>query len=147
MLMNKALHQSRSRDAKATLKNTLTRSLRAVRASLLYAFLAAGLMVLSGCKEEGATEDVQSPSEMTEILKKKIHLGMPLESAKAYLVAEKFDCEMLEKAKWKKEKGLTYLHGSRLDGLPPIKRQWEVAVMHDGKVVTKVDLRSALVYP
>lgn len=104
-------------------------------------------MFLSGCKEEGATEDVQSPSEMSEILKKKIHPGMPLESAKAYLEAEKFSCEMLEKAKWKKEKGLNYLHASRLDGVPPIKRQWEVAVMHDGKTVTKMELRSALVYP
>lgn len=104
-------------------------------------------MLLSGCKEDGATGDISSPSEMTETLKKKIHPGMTLESAKAYLEAEKFSCEMLEKAKWKKEKGLTYLHGSRLDGQPPIKRQWEVAVMHDGKMVTKVDLRYALVYP
>jgi hypothetical protein len=145
--MNKALHQIRGRESRATPKSFLTRGFRVLRASLFCAFLAAALTLLSGCKEEGATDDVQSPSEMAEILKKKIHLGMPLESAKAYLVAEKFDCEMLEKAKWKKEKGLTYLHGSRLDGLPPIKRQWEVAVMHDGKVVTKVDLRSALVYP
>jgi hypothetical protein len=112
-----------------------------------FAFLALVLMVVCGCRKEDATEDIQSPAEMGEILKKKIHLGMPLETAKAYLVSEKFDCEMLEKAKWKKEKGLNYLHGSRLDGVPPIKRQWEVAVMHDGKVVTKVDLRSALVYP
>ena len=73
--------------------------------------------------------------------------GTPIQTAKEFMLKESFSCEPRLAAKWKNKPNINYLHCKREDGTPPIKRLWEVAVIHDGTSVIVVDVRAALVYP
>jgi acyl-CoA synthetase (AMP-forming)/AMP-acid ligase II len=68
-------------------------------------------------------------------------------AAKAFMESEKFEVTEMTKAKWKGKGGLTFLQCLRKDGSPPIFRTWEVAMMNDGKVITSIEARTALLYP
>ena len=84
---------------------------------------------------------------MIAALSAKVPKGTSVAAAKAFMESEKFEVTELVKAKWKGKAGITYLQCVRKDGSPPIFRQWEVAVMNDGKVVTSIEARTALLYP
>ena len=106
--------------------------------------IAAGL--LAACGSEHKTEDVASPKEMLQTLEKSVPKGMGLDAAKAFMEAEGFHCEDVKEGTWKGRKGLNFLHCKREDG-QMIKRRWEVALMHDGRSVSSLEMRTALVYP
>lgn len=101
---------------------------------------------LAACGPEQKTEDVASPKEMQQMLEKSVPKGMRLDAAKAFMEREGFVCEDMKGGTWKGRKGLNFLHCKREDG-QMIKRRWEVALMHDGKSVSALELRTALVYP
>ncbi|RFC46294.1 MAG: hypothetical protein DVB28_000130 [Verrucomicrobia bacterium] len=84
---------------------------------------------------------------MIAALSAKVPKGTGLAMAKTFMESEKFEVTELTKAKWKGKSGLTFLQCVRRDGSPPIFRQWEVALMNDGKVVTSIEARTWLVYP
>ena len=73
--------------------------------------------------------------------------GTPVQTAKEFMLREGFSCDARLDAKWKNKPHINYLQCKREDGTPPIKRLWEVAVIHDGTSVIVVDVRAALVYP
>jgi hypothetical protein len=98
------------------------------------------------CGPDHKTEDVASPKEMQQTLEKSVTKGMGLDAAKAFMEREGFFCEDVKGGTWKGRKGLNFLHCKREDG-QMIKRRWEVALMHDGKSVSSLELRTALVYP
>lgn len=93
------------------------------------------------------TADIGNSKEMIAALSEKVPKGTPLAAAKAFMESEKFEVEELKKARWKGKADVTYLKCTRKDGSPPIFRQWEVAVINDGKVVMTIDARTALLYP
>jgi hypothetical protein len=106
--------------------------------------IAAGL--LAACGSEHKTEDVASPKEMLQTLEKSVPKGMGLDAAKAFMEGEGFHCEDVKEGTWKGRRGLNFLHCKREDG-HMIKRRWEVALMHDGRSVSSLEMRTALVYP
>ena len=73
--------------------------------------------------------------------------GTAIQAAKEFMLKEGFSCDARVDAKWKNKPHINYLHCKREDGTPPIKRLWEVAVIHDGATVIVVDVRAALMYP
>ena len=111
-------------------------------------WIAAGLLLacFSGC-DRAQTADIGNSKEMIAALTEKVPKGTPLAAAKTFMQSEKFEVEDLKKAKWKGKSDVTYLKCTRKDGSPPIFRQWEVALINDGKVVTSIEARTALLYP
>ncbi len=105
------------------------------------------MVLLSGCEPKSATGTIVSPKEMGEKIKELVPKGMQLSVAKDFMEKEGFVCVPLTKTPWKGKGSLDYLQCKREDGSPPIKRMWEVAIFHDGKLVTAMDMRSALIYP
>jgi hypothetical protein len=103
-------------------------------------------MLLAACGPEHKTEDVASPKEMQQTLEKSLPKGTSLEAAKVFMEGEGFVCEDVKGGTWKGRKGLNFLHCKREDG-QMIKRRWEVALMHDGRSVSALEMRTALVYP
>ncbi len=103
--------------------------------------------LLSGCEEKKATAELNSGKEMIAALTPKVPVGTPVATAKTFMAAEGFSIEEKVKAKWKGKGPVDYLLCIRDDGQPPIKRHWEVALMHDGKAITSIDVRTALLYP
>ena len=108
--------------------------------------LMIAAVFLAACGAEHKTEDVASPKEMQQTLEKSVTKGMNLDAAKAFMEKEGFVCEDVKGGTWKGRKGLNFLHCKREDG-QMIKRRWEVALMHDGKSVSSLEMRTALVYP
>ena len=100
----------------------------------------------AACGPAHKTEDVASPKEMQQTLEKSVPKGMGLDAAKAFMEGEGFVCEDVKGGTWKGRKGLNFLHCKREDG-QMIKRRWEVALMHDGRSVSSLEMRTALVYP
>jgi len=117
----------------------------AVRAVLGFCAVV-GLLGLTGC-DSHSTADIGNSKQMIAALELKVPKGTALAAAKTFMEAEKFEVEEMKKARWKGKADLNFLKCTRKDGSPPIFRQWEVAVMHDGKVVTSIDARTALLYP
>jgi hypothetical protein len=116
--------------------------------SVLRLCVLGGMMVaLIACSPEHPTSEVLSSKDMATALAGTIPKGTPLTTAREFMVKEGFECENVVKGKWKKQTGVTFVLCKRVDGTPPVKRIWEVALMHDGSKVTGLDLRSALVYP
>ena len=103
-------------------------------------------MLFAACGSDHKTEDVASPKEMLQTLEKSVPKGMNLAAARAFMEGEGFVCEEVKEGTWKGKKGLNFLHCKREDG-QMIKRRWEVALMNDGKSVSSLEMRTALVYP
>ena len=100
-----------------------------------------------GCGPSHPTAEVTNSKEMAQALSASITKGIPLAAAQAFMEKEGFECTPMTKAKWKGKGEFNYLLCKREDGSPPIKRLWEVAVMHEGGVVSGLDARTALMYP
>jgi hypothetical protein len=109
--------------------------------------LLAGLVCLTGCEPKSPTAELNTSKEMLAVLSPKLPVGTPIGSAREFMAKEGFELEEMKKAKWKGKGPFEYVLCKRDDGVPPIKRRWEVAVMHDGKNVTMLDVRTALLYP
>jgi hypothetical protein len=105
------------------------------------------MVFLVGCDDENPTAKIGSPAEMGTMLNTSLPKGTPIPAAKEFMLKEGFSCDPRLDAKWKNKSHVNYLHCKREDGTPPIKRLWEVAVIHDGATVLGVDVRAALVYP
>lgn len=84
---------------------------------------------------------------MGQKLNASVPKGTPIDAARDFMLKEGFSCDARLDAKWKNKQHVNYLHCKREDGSPPIKRLWEVAVIHDGTSVLVVDVRAALIYP
>ena len=84
---------------------------------------------------------------MGEKLNLSLPKGTAVRTAEEFMLKEGFSCDHRVDAKWKNKPHMNYLQCKREDGTPPIKRLWEVAVIHDGATVIVVDVRAALVYP
>ena len=108
--------------------------------------LIISAILLAACGSGHKTEDVASPKEMQATLEKSVQKGMQLQAARAFMEGEGFVCEDVKGGTWKGRKGLNFLHCKREDG-QMIKRRWEVALMHDGKSIASLEIRTALVYP
>ena len=129
-------------------KKSVTACGKCFSSSVLHIFvLGAAMVALAACSPEHPTSEVLSSKDMATALAGSIPKGTPLATAREFMVKEGFECENVVKGKWKKQTGLTFVLCKRVDGTPPVKRIWEVALMHDGSKVTGLDLRSALVYP
>jgi hypothetical protein len=111
---------------------------------LLWGVLCLGGLTACDSKQ---TADIGNSKEMIAALNEKVPKGTPVATAKAFMESELFQVEDLKKGKWKGKSDVTFLKCTRKDGSPPIFRQWEVALINDGKVVTSIEARTALLYP
>jgi hypothetical protein len=70
---------------------------------------------------------------MRAALLEAVQNGISLAEAREIMLKEgfKFDTNVVNGI-WKREKGWTFLKFERLDGTPPFKRLWQVALFHDG---------------
>ena len=141
-LMNERLQSSSLKGTVFKVWNFRNRALRA----LLGMSIAFVLVGVTGC-DSRATAQIGNSKEMVEALELKVPKGTALPAAKAFMESEKFEVEEMKKARWKGKADINFLKCSRKDGSPPIFRQWEVALLHDGKVVTSIEARTALLYP
>ena len=107
------------------------------------------LFALTGCDQTPASvgKELSKSSEMLEALKPKVPAGMPLETARNYMLSQGFKIEEKKAAKFKGKGPFDFLFCTRDDGDPPIKRRWEVAVIYNAKGVASLDCRTALLYP
>ncbi len=113
---------------------------------LKYLSVIVSSALLFSCEQAHKTEEVASPKEMQAMIEKAVPKGMALDTAKVFMEGEGFVCEEVKGGIWKGRKGLNFLHCKREDG-QMIKRRWEFALMHDGRTVSDLEMRSALVYP
>jgi hypothetical protein len=110
-------------------------------------FACAGIVsVLAACAKQRRTLDIESPQQMRIQIERAVPCGTPLNKAHETMCQRGFDCEFVQRGRWREQRGLNFLRCVRDDG-QLIKRRWDVAIMHNGERVTSVDLRAALVYP
>ncbi len=84
-----------------------------------------------------------------------VQVGMPLEAASAVMVKDGFECKAFLKAPAKvidinkkvSAGTFDFLKCVREDGSPPIKRRWEILLVHDGSKVKAIGVRAGDVYP
>ena len=93
--------------------------------------------------------------QMWEWVGHHVHVGMPLDAASAVMAKEGFECKALVKTSAKIidiNKTATVgifdlLRCEREDGDPPIKRHWEISLVHDGSTLKAIGVRYRDVYP
>lgn len=84
-----------------------------------------------------------------------MQVGMPLEAASEALQKAGFVCQRFTKTAAKiidihkaaTEGTFDFVRGEREDGLPPIKRHWEITLVHDGSKIGAIGVRYRDVYP
>lgn len=124
-------------------------TINGLRVFVQRALLFAALPLLFGCDHPSANvgQELTKCSEMLKILEPKLPTGMPLDAARPYMISQGFSVEEKKHKIFAGEGPFDFLLCIRLDGDPPIKRRWEVAVIHDSKGVSALLCRTALVYP
>ena len=120
-----------------------------LRVFIQRALLLATLPLHFGCDQPSANvgAELTKSSEMLKLLEPKLPAGMPLEAARTYMISQGFNVEEKKHEMFTGKGPFDFLVCIRLDGDPPIKRRWEVAVIHDSKGVSSLLCRTALVYP
>ncbi len=113
---------------------------------LILSVAMLALLGFSAC-ERSATGEIGNTKEMIAALSAKVPVGTSVAVAKVFMESEKFEVTVMTKEKWKGKSGITFLQCLRRDGSPPIFRKWEVALINDGKVITSIEARTALLYP
>ena len=101
---------------------------------------------LSSCAPHNRSFDTESPQQMRMRIEQAVPCGTRLEDACEAMRQRGFACEFVQCGRWRQYRGVDYLRCIRDDG-QLIKRRWDVAIIHNGELVTAVDLRAALVYP
>ena len=127
------------------------RRIRHVCALLAWVFAVS--VDFAGCSHEG--KDVLTREQMWEWIGHHVQVGMPLEAASAVMAKDGFECKAFLKASAKVidiNKKVTagtfdFLKCVREDGSPPIKRRWEIILVHDGSKIKEIGVRSGDVYP
>ena len=92
---------------------------------------------------------------MWEWIGHNVQVGMPLEAASAVMSKNGFECAAVSKVSTKivdRNKKVTvgtfdFLRCVREDGAPPIKRRWEITLVHDRSEIKAIGVRSGDVYP
>lgn len=100
-------------------------------------------------------KDVLTREQMWEWIGHHVQVGMPLDAASAVMGKAGFECTPLLKSSAKIidiDKTATVgtfdlLKCEREDGEPPIKRHWEISLVHEGGKVKAIGLRQRDVYP
>ena len=139
----------------ATLQNVSLPPLRrlSLRECASWVCAVAVVFALSGCSS--GDKDVLTREQMWEWIGHQVQLGMPLDAASAVMRKAGFECTPLAKASAKIiDINKTPTVGTfdlvkceREDGEPPIKRHWEVSLVHEAGKVKAIGVRHRDVYP
>lgn len=113
----------------------------------------AMVFVLSGCSS--GDKDVLTREQMWEWIGHHVQVGMPLDAASAVMRKGGFECTALASASAKiidinktpTVGTFDLLKCEREDGEPPIKRHWEVSLVHEAGKVKAIGVRYRDVYP
>jgi hypothetical protein len=99
--------------------------------------LALLLASAFGCtNSRTVTNGIEEPSRMVEVILTKLPVGTPIEDAQVFMEREGFKCSSSTNAAFGDRTGLDYVTCDRLEGSEPVRRRWQVAVVHQsGKVV------------
>jgi hypothetical protein len=110
-----------------------------------FAWIAlSGGLACSACRDPH--QDVSTPPPtMLHRYQNQIPTGTPLWKAKALLEKDGFTVSETA-SPWKGRPVGPYLLAVREDG-QVVKRRWEIALLRNGDSVSRVELRSATVYP
>lgn len=108
---------------------------------------------LGGCSKE--EPGLLTREQMWVWVGQHVQVGMPLEAASETLQKAGFECQRFKKTaakiidinKTATEGTYDFLRGDREDGSPPIKRHWEITLVHEGAKVSAIGLRYRDVYP
>ncbi len=111
------------------------------------------LLLVLGC--QGEKDSLLTREQMWEWLGLRVHTGMPIDAASAALEKAGFACSSFSKTSTKivdiNKATITevfdFVKCEREDGAPPIKRHWEVTLVHEGALVKMIGLRHRDVYP
>lgn len=114
--------------------------------SMLGVVSAGALVAFSACSKNESGDERTTPTQMLALYQSKLPMGTPVRVAKELMLKEGFAVVEESGAKWKGRAGLTFLRCTRDDG-KMVKRRWEFALMHDGVLISSVEMRSATVYP
>lgn len=117
------------------------------------AALLGGLLLVAGCEDEKGS--LLTREQMWEWVGHHVHPGMPIEVASAAMEKAGFVCSSFSKTSTKIvdiNKAATtdvfdFVKCEREDGDPPIKRHWELTLVHEGALVKLIGLRQRDVYP
>jgi hypothetical protein len=121
--------------------------------SVLWACAGMVLFGVAGCSS--GEKDALTREQMWEWVGQNVPVGMPLDAAALVMSKAGFECTRLVKASAKIidiHKNPTVgtfdlLKCDREDGQPPIKRHWEVSLVHEGGKVKSIGVRFRDVYP
>ena len=110
-------------------------------------------VAVSGCSHD--EDEVLSREQMWNWIGHHVQLGMPLEAASSVMAKAGFECKAFLNTSVKVidiNKKVTagtfdFLKCVREDGSPPIKRRWEITLVHEGSKIKAIGVRSGDVYP
>jgi hypothetical protein len=118
-----------------------------------FAPLLVALLWVPGCGEEKGS--LLTREQMWDWLGQQVYTGMPIEAASAAMEKAGFACSSFAKTSTKIvdiHKAATtdvfdFVKCEREDGDPPIKRHWEITLVHEGALVKMIGLRQRDIYP
>ena len=141
-------HQSRDNTRLVVAARRL-KGLKGLKVFVQRVVVFAALPLLFGCDGPSADvgKELTKSSEMLKLLEPKLPAGMPLDAARTYMISHGFTVSEKKSEMFAGKGPFDFLFCIRSDGDPPIKRRWEVAVIHDSKGVSALLCRTALVYP
>jgi hypothetical protein len=108
--------------------------------------LGVCLLTVCACSKNEVGNETTTPAEMLSLYQSKLPIGTPVRVARELMLKEGFSVEEESRGKWKGRSGLRFLRCTRDDG-KLVKRRWEFALMHDGVLISGVEMRAATVYP
>ena len=108
---------------------------------------------IPGCSP--GEKDVLTREQMWEWIGRHVQVGMPLDAASTVMGKAGFECTALSKTtakiidihKTPTVGTFDLLKCEREDGEPPIKRHWEISLVHEGGKVKAIGVRHRDVYP
>jgi hypothetical protein len=107
----------------------------------------------SPAKEGGArvetesTRGIANEADMIRILGSRLPAGTPLETARAFMKEEGFECSLKTKGRFGDREGIDYLYCDRSEasGMFLVSRRWQVAIIVRDEKVVEIDASTGLV--
>jgi hypothetical protein len=133
---------------------TTVRALSALKHGLVRSAFALGILLwASGCEDQ--KDGLLTREQMWEWMGHHVHAGMPIDAASAAMEKAGFTCSSFSKTSTKivdinkvaTTDVFDFVKCERDDGAPPVKRHWEITLVHDGSLVKTIGLRQRDVYP
>jgi hypothetical protein len=92
-------------------------------------------------------KNVNTVEDVRSAVLERIPVGSPVDVAKRAMEADGFACSHTVGGSWGDVRNVDYLYCDRIDGPPPVKQRWQIALVEQNARVTDVRVSGGLIGP